>query len=87
MLMKINSKQDGKPLFMGINEDKFGDGHFVTFQKSQESEAREMVVDFGSYLIFKYSAAILGSLTVSAATRASAAPWDKENHCAKSPED
>ena len=87
MLMKIRSKEDKKPLFMSINEDKFGNGHLITFQPSKESEARDMIVQFGSYLIFEYSVGIVTSLTVAAATRAKAAAWDEENHCAKSPED
>ena len=46
-----------------------------------------MIVQFGLYLIFKYSNAITSSLTLVAATRATDAKWDKANNCAKSPED
>ena len=60
---------------------------FVTFHKSKESEARDIIVNFGSYLIHLYSEAIISSLTVPAATRATTSPWDVETHSAKSPED
>ena len=46
-----------------------------------------MIVQFGSYLIHKYSPQISSSLTVSAATGASASPWDIETHSEKLPED
>ena len=35
MLMKIRSKEDKKPLFMSINEDKFSDGHFIIFSRAK----------------------------------------------------
>ena len=87
MIMKINSKEDKQQLFMSVNEDKFGDGHFFTFRKSKESKARNMIVQFGSYLIHLYSETIISSLIVPVATRATSSPWDVEAHCAKSPED
>ena len=87
MIMSIKSKGTNSPLFMGIKKDKFGDGHFLTFQKNKESKACDMIVQFGSYLTHEYSAKIVTSLTVPAATRVTSFPWDVETYSAKSPED
>lgn len=81
MLMQIISKEDNKQLFMGINKDRFDDKHYITFKLSRESEAHNMVVEFCSYLIFKYSDAIITSLTIPASMCASSAPWDIVLHC------
>ena len=87
MMMEIWSREDKNLLFMSINKDKYGNGHFVTFQKRKELEARDMIVQFGSFLIHTYSVKIVTSLTVAAATRAKSAPWGVATHSAKSPED
>ena len=32
MLMFLQTQKYDKPLFMGVKEDKFGNGHYITFQ-------------------------------------------------------
>ena len=46
-----------------------------------------MIVQFRLYLIHKYNTSVISRLTVSAATRVTAAKWDVEKYCAHSPED
>ena len=52
LMMKIKTKYKTEPLFLGINKDKRGDRHFVTSPTANETEARDMLSHFGSYLAY-----------------------------------
>ena len=54
MMMRIKSIDDENPLFLEINVDKYGDGHYVTFTKKKESDARDILSNFGAYLLHTY---------------------------------
>ena len=84
--MGLTKKDKQNPLFLGINKDIRGNGHFITFPLTLENKARDMISQLPSFLVHKYDKDILKYFTPSAMERALAGPWDKEMHCAKSPE-
>lgn len=79
--------KDGKnTLFLGVNKDQRGDGDCLTFPLTLESEARDMVSQLASYLVFKHNKDILKYFKTPAVDRALASPWDNDLYCAKTPE-
>ena len=77
MMMDFKTKDKTAPLFLEINEDKRGGKHFVTFPTANESEARDMLSHFGSYLAYKQkNKEVLKYLTMESGERASKAKWD-----------
>ena len=88
MIMQIKTKDDQtRNLFLGINANKMAGGHTFTFALDVEQEARDMAVQFGSYLAHKYCDKIFKCMEATAAKEARNAPWDPATHSAKSPED
>lgn len=85
-LMGIKTSDGKTSLFLGVNKTKREEGHYITFPSSIEAEARDMITQFHSYLVFKHDAVILKCFTPDAAARATQAPWDNINKCAKTEE-
>ena len=77
--MAFKTKDKAGPLFLSINEDKRGDRYYVTFPTINETEARDMLSHFGSYLVYEQkSKEVLQYLTYEAGERSSKAKWDLE---------
>lgn len=86
LLMSITTRDKTRPLFLGINKEYCGDGHFFTFPMAHETEARNMISQFGSYWAHKHGNEILKYLTPEAASRDKLALWDPVEYCARSEE-
>ena len=88
MIMNIKTRDDNtRAMFLGINADKMTGGYNFTYALDIEQEARDMAVQFGSYLAHEYSEEIFKCMEATAATAARDAPWDPDTHSARSPED
>ena len=56
MIMKITVQDDdNRKLFLGVNADHVTGGHIFTFTNDVATEATDMAVYFGSYLVYKHS--------------------------------
>ena len=87
MMMNFKTKDKTSPLFLSINEDRRGDGFFVTFPTTIETEARDMLSHFGSYLVYEQkNKEVLKYLTLEAGERSKRALWDPETETAISEE-
>ena len=87
MMTTFKTKDNKAPLFIGINEDKQGNGYFVTFPTSQETEARDMLSHFGSYLVYEQkNKEVLKYLTLEAGERSRKSKWDPKTQTAISEE-
>ena len=83
----FKTKDKTSPLFLSINEDRRGDGFFVTFPTTIETEARDMLSHFGSYLVYEQkNKEVLKYLTLEAGERSKRALWDPETETAISKE-
>ena len=88
MIMEIKTKDDQtRCLFLGIDADRIAGGHVFTFAQDVEHEARDMAVQFGSYLAHEYCSEIFKCMESTAAAEAKEAKWDPTTYSAKSPED
>ena len=75
-LMHIKTMDKASTLYLGINEDYRSDGHFFTFPSTLETEARDMISHFGSYIAHEHKTDALIYLRPEAAKRAETSTWD-----------
>ena len=78
--MGIQTKDEKAKLFLGVNEDKKGDGVFFSFPTSLETKARDMITYFGAYLAHTHTTSVLTYLKPEAAIRAKTITWDPVKH-------
>ena len=80
LLMDIKIKDTKSTLFLGVNNDRRGDGVFFTFPTASETEARDMISYFGTYLAHVHTVEVLKYLKHDAAKRSKEATWDSDKH-------
>ena len=86
-MISFKTKDKTGPLFLSINKDKRGDRYYVTFPTINETEARDMLSHFGSYLVYEQkSKEVLQYLTIEAGERSSKVKWDPKTQTAISEE-
>ena len=88
MLMELQTLDGtGSKLFWSVDFDDKDDGYHLTYPRFLNAQARDIISQLPSLLVWIYGADVLHMITDSAQTRASEAPWDTEEMRAITQED